>query len=257
MTQYLLASGEDEKKKGIGNILRTINNSSLLVQKSGEENENKHKIVTLQHLKENRNISQAFERVELVCREAEIIKHGKRHAEFISFTAGDILKQLGFSSKDVNLAEIAGYLHDLGYRLDIDGHPLVGAGMAYEMLLELGMAQDEIDKVCLAIGSHNQVIVNKIGAALTIAEALDFSKARVREGNEPDILAQMMKQTTSNKLMVDVVNKIISLDFQIQFMNTTGKKEFLLCQKWKFELCKEAVKHLGCILKIIVNEEEI
>lgn len=257
MTQYLLPSGEDEKKSGIGNILRTINNSPSSAQRTGEENENKHKIVILQHLKESRNITQAFERVELICREAEIIRHGKKHAEFIAKTSGEILKRLGFSAKDVNLAEIAGYLHDLGYRLEIEGHSLVSAGMAYERLKDLGMVQEEIDKVCLAIGYHNQSIINNIGAALIIAEATDFSKSRVREGSQIDTLAQMMRQTISNKVIIDEVGKLITLDFQIEFYNSTGKKEFLLCQRRKLEVCRDAVKYLGCTLKVIVNGEEI
>lgn len=257
MTQNLLPSGENEEKVGISNILRTINNSPSSAIRINENNENKYKIVTLQHLKENGTVFQAFDRVELVCSEAEIIKHGKKHAEFVALTAGEILRKLGFSSKDVNLAEVAGYLHDLGYRLEIEEHSFVSAGMAYERLKEMNMAQEEIDKVCLAIGSHNQTIVNNIGAALVVAEAADFSKARVREGFEVDTLAQMMKQTVSNKVIVDELEKIIILDFQIEFQNSTGKKEFLLCQRKKFELCREAVKYLRCSLKIIVNGEEI
>lgn len=257
MTQYLLPSSEEEKKVGIGNILRTINNAPSSAQRTGEDNENKNKIVTLQHLKENRNISQAFERVELICTKAEIIKHGKKHAEFVAQVSGEILKKLGFSFKDVNLAEVAGYLHDLGYRLEIEGHSLVSAGMAYERLSEMNMAQEEIDKVCLAIGLHNQSIANNIGAALIIAESADFSKSRVREGEGADALAQLMKQTVSNKVTTDEEKKIITLNFQVEFQNLIGKKEFFLWQKRKLELCKNAAKYLECNFKIFVNGEEI
>lgn len=41
-------------------------------------------------------------------------EHGKRHISLVSKRAGDILEQLGYEEREIELARIAGYLHDIG-----------------------------------------------------------------------------------------------------------------------------------------------
>ena len=42
-------------------------------------------------------------------------EHSRRHAGSVSKWSGEILRALGKAEEEVRLAEIAGYLHDVGY----------------------------------------------------------------------------------------------------------------------------------------------
>ena len=41
-------------------------------------------------------------------------EHGRRHTALVSTRAGEILRKLGYEDRMVELARIAGYMHDIG-----------------------------------------------------------------------------------------------------------------------------------------------
>lgn len=245
---------DQPKKIGIAHILSVMNNqqSSLI-----ESSEKKYKIITVKDLQELREISHALERVELICKEMNILKHGKFHAFFVSKSAGDIIKKGGFNQRDIQLAEIAGYLHDLGYRLDIENHAFVSAGMAYERLLQLGMEQEEVDKVCVAIAYHNNLNpISPIEAAVAIAECSDFVMERTTKGQQNSILAELMNRCKDSKLVVDETYKVIRLELNIDFRNLT-KEDFKREFEKRYICCKNSAGYLGFEYQVIINDEMI
>ena len=66
-------------------------------------------------------------------------EHGRRHASLVAQVAGDILRQLGSTDAQVELARIAGYLHDVGNLIHREAHALSGALIAMQGLRRLGM----------------------------------------------------------------------------------------------------------------------
>ena len=242
---------DDSKKVGIGHILRIINN------KPADSNSINEKQITVQTLYENRDITLALERVELICKEVDLIKHGKHHALYVSKVAGEIIKKSGATQRDVQLAEIAGYIHDLGYRLDIENHSFVSAGMAYEKLHQLNMPQQDIDKVCLGIAYHNSLKpINIIGAALAIAEYSDYIKERAPIKYSDDLLSQLMSRCVSSELVVDDVYKIIRLKIEFDFADLT-KQNYLDASKDRHLCCREAAGFLGFEYQVILNDEMV
>lgn len=248
-----LTAEESAKKSGIGNILRIINN-----QQSGSETlVDKSKVITISTLQENREISLALERADLICKEMNLLKHGKFHAILISKIVGEIIKKSGGSQRDIQLGEITGYIHDLGYRLDIDNHSYVSAGMAYEKLKQLGMAQEEIDKICLAIAYHNcQKPISSLGAALTIAETADFSKDRVPKEHSGDMYVRLMSMCEKNKLIIDETYKIIRLTLEIKFVDVKIE-DYIKETKKRYQFCRYAAEYLGFEYQVIVNDQII
>lgn len=244
--------GDDNSKKvGIGHILRMINNQPSY-QEHGSE-----KQVTVQTLYENRDITVALERVELICKEMKLMKHSKHHALYVSKVAGEIIKKSGAVQRDIQLAEIAGYLHDLGYRLDIEHSSFVSAGMAYEKLYQLNMQQDEIDKICLGIAYYySQKPINSIGAALLIANCSDNIKERAPSGASYNLVSQFMGSCIDNKLVVDESNKIIRLEIEFNFIDFS-KQDYLDETKEIHLYCKNAAEFLGFEYQLILNDEMI
>ena len=61
-------------------------------------------------------------------------EHGLRHAKLASNIAGNVLTCLNFSKRDIELAQIAGYLHDIGNSIEMHQHTLSGAILSKRFL---------------------------------------------------------------------------------------------------------------------------
>lgn len=110
-------------------------------------------------------------------------EHGRRHAALVGHIAANILSRLGFSAREVELAEIAGYLHDIGNCINREQHGQSGALLAKDLLLDLGLPIDEVVTVMGAIGNHEEErghAVSAVAAAVILADKADVHRSRVQ-----------------------------------------------------------------------------
>lgn len=94
-----------------------------------------------------------------------------------------ILETLNYPPRQVELAKIAGFLHDIGNVINRNDHAQSGAVMAFRLLDRLEMPVDEICSIISAIGNHDEGTaqpVDAISAALIIADKTDVRRSRVR-----------------------------------------------------------------------------
>ena len=113
-------------------------------------------------------------------------EHSFAHVTKVAETAGSILAELGFDERTVELAKIAGYLHDIGNLVNRIDHSQSGAVMAFRILDRMQMDPGEIADVVTAIGNHDEgtgVPVNHLAAALILADKSDVRSTRVRNGD--------------------------------------------------------------------------
>ncbi len=111
-------------------------------------------------------------------------EHGYRHIGIVSRIAGKILSDLGYSEREVELAKIAGFMHDIGNAINREDHAHTGAILAYTLLTKKGMSYEDATEVMMAIGNHDENTgspVSAITAALIIADKSDVHRTRVRE----------------------------------------------------------------------------
>ena len=73
-------------------------------------------------------------------------EHSHRHISIVSKRAGDILEKLGYPARTVELARIAGYLHDIGNCVNRTDHAHSGAILAYNILKDMEMPVEERKK---------------------------------------------------------------------------------------------------------------
>ena len=109
--------------------------------------------------------------------------HSSIHASIVSKQAARILQKLGYDNRTVELARIAGFMHDIGNVVNRVDHSQSGAVMAFRILDKLGMPAEDIATVVTAIGNHDEghgVPVNAIAAALILADKSDVRRTRVR-----------------------------------------------------------------------------
>ena len=96
-------------------------------------------------------------------------EHSHRHISIVSNRAGEILQKLGYPERTVELAKIAGYLHDIGNCVNRTDHAHSGAILAYNILKDMGMPVEERTEIMMAIGNHDEktgTAVSDISAAL-------------------------------------------------------------------------------------------
>ena len=66
-------------------------------------------------------------------------EHSIRHISIVSERAARVLETLGYPQERIELARIAGYLHDIGNGINRIDHAHSGAILAYQLLKEMGM----------------------------------------------------------------------------------------------------------------------
>ena len=81
-------------------------------------------------------------------------EHSFAHVTKCAEVAARILTQLGYTPKEVELARIAAYMHDIGNVVNRHDHALSGATMAFRILDKMGMEPPDVAAVITAIGHH-------------------------------------------------------------------------------------------------------
>ena len=83
-------------------------------------------------------------------------EHSIRHVSLVAERAAQILKSLGYDEKRIELAKIAGYMHDIGNSVNRVDHAHTGAILAYNILKDMGMDVKDRTEIIMAIGNHDE-----------------------------------------------------------------------------------------------------
>ena len=110
-------------------------------------------------------------------------EHSFAHVTKCAETASALLRDLGYDRREIELAQIAAFMHDIGNVINRNDHTQSGANMAFRILDKLGMEAADVAAVITAIGYHDDKTaypVNAIAAALLLADKTDVRRSRVR-----------------------------------------------------------------------------
>ena len=184
-------------------------------------------------------------------------EHGAAHAMKAAVTAAEILTRLGYSEKEIELAKIAGYMHDLGNCINRNDHAHLGALMAMQLLGSMGMDVEDMAVIMAAIGNHDEktgTAVDAVSAALILADKCDVRRSRVREQKETefDIHDRVNYAVTSAVLSVDAEKKVIALDIELDDQMCSVLDYFEIFMD-RMIMCRRAAKKLGCEFHLVAN----
>ena len=146
-------------------------------------------MITLQEIKQNESIKALVRAGNRYLETLGYTDHGPRHLGYVSRTASGILKSLGYSEREVELAAIAGWVHDVGNSVNRHDHGPNGAILLFPLLREIGMDIEDVMIIITAVGNHEEqsgTVSSAVSAALAIADKSDAHKSRVRNGR-PDV----------------------------------------------------------------------
>ncbi|MEG2253360.1 MAG: HD domain-containing protein, partial [Clostridia bacterium] len=145
-------------------------------------------MITLQEIQQNENIRALVRAGNRYLETLGYTDHGPRHLSYVSRTASGILKSLGYSEREIELAAIAGWVHDVGNSINRHEHGPNGAIMLFPILREAGMEISDVLEIITAVGNHEEqsgTVSSAVSAALAIGDKSDAHKSRVR-GGKPD-----------------------------------------------------------------------
>jgi len=188
-------------------------------------------------------------------------EHSFAHVTRAAEDAGYILRTLGYPEREVDLAMISGYLHDIGNLVNRDNHSLSGAVMAFRILENLGFDAAEIATVTTAIGNHDEgtgVAVNPVCAALILADKSDVRRTRVRntEITGFDIHDRVNYSVKKSVLKINEEQTLIKLKLTVdtKYGSVMDYFEIFL---GRMIMCRKAAERLGLEFKLIVNEQQL
>lgn len=188
-------------------------------------------------------------------------EHSFAHVTSVAQTAGYILETLGYSQREVELAKIAGYMHDLGNLVNRIDHSQSGAVMAFRILDKLNMPPEEIATIVTAIGNHDEgtgVPVNAVAAALILADKSDVRRSRVRNTDEMniDIHDRVNYSVIKSKLKINEEHTLIKLKLSVdtRYGSVMDYFEIFL---GRMIMCRKAAEKLGLEFKLIINEQQL
>lgn len=186
--------------------------------------------------------------------------HSTAHCALVAERAADILRAFDYDEHTIELAKIAGFMHDIGNAVNRSHHAEYGAILAYQILKELKMPLEDRLTVTAAIGNHDEkdgTAVDAVSAALIIADKTDVRRNRVVSPKEEfDIHDRVNYAVTNADVEVDKENRIITLSLEVD-ENICTMFEYFEIFLGRMTMAKGAAEVFGAKFKLIVNGSKV
>ena len=188
-------------------------------------------------------------------------EHSFAHVTQVAEKAGYILHTLGYPARTVELAKIAGYLHDIGNLVNRVDHSQSGAVMAFRLLDKMNFPPEEIAVITTAIGNHDEGTgqpVNELAAALILADKSDVRRSRVRNPDKAsfDIHDRVNYSVTKSELKINELHTLIKLKLTVDTRYGSVMDYFEIFMG-RMILCRKAAERLGLQFKLMINEQQL
>lgn len=186
-------------------------------------------------------------------------EHSRRHAGIVSKWSGEILRSLGKGEDRIRLAEIAGYLHDIGNCVNRKDHAQSGAILSYKILTRLDMSAVDAAEIMMAIGNHDEQYgqpVSDVSSALIIADKADVHKSRVRNPVKDVFQANIHDRVNlaaeKSFVRVEEGGKVIALHIDIDTA-ICSVMDYFEIYFGRMQLSRKAAEFLGCRFSLVIN----
>ena len=217
-------------------------------------------MITLQEIKQNESIKALVRAGNRYLEALGYTDHGPRHLGYVSRTASGILKSLGYSEREVELAAIAGWVHDVGNSVNRHDHGPNGAILLFPLLREIGMDIEDVMIIITAVGNHEEqsgTVSSAVSAALAIADKSDAHKSRVRNGRPDvdDIHDRVNFSIQENSVIVDRKRRIIRQELKMD--QSSSVLEYLSIYLPRILMCEKAAEFLGQHFELFINDRPV
>ncbi|MBQ8654696.1 MAG: HD domain-containing protein [Clostridia bacterium] len=213
-------------------------------------------MITLQEIRQNEDIKALIRAGNRYLESMGFTDHGPRHMGYVSKTASGILKALGYSPREVELAAIAGWVHDVGNSVNRHDHGPNGAVMLLPILRSAGMDMNDVMEIITAVGNHEEqsgFVSSAVSAALVLGDKSDAHKTRVRGGkpDPTDIHDRVNFSIQENRVTVDRAERIIRHELMMD--ETSSVMEYIQIYLSRIVMCEKAAAFLKCSFELVIN----
>ena len=187
--------------------------------------------------------------------------HSVAHATLVAERAGEILEAFGYKKKQIELARIAGFVHDIGNSINRSRHAEYGAILANELLKSMDIELNDRLTIVSAIGHHDESTggaTDIVSAAVIIADKTDVRRNRVRNKNK----AAFDKHDTVNyavehaKLTIDKEKKSIVFAIELD-ENICSVMDYFEIFLDRMLMCRKAAEQFGMKFKMTANGSKV
>ena len=187
--------------------------------------------------------------------------HSEAHCTVVAERAGLILKKLEYPEETIELAKIAGFMHDIGNAVNRSRHAEYGAILANELLKGTDLSLEDRITIMSAIGNHDESTggaTDPVSAALIIADKTDVRRNRVRDKDRAafDIHDRVNYAVTEAKLKINKEKKLISLNLQIDESICTLYEYFDIFLG-RMMMCRGAAEILNMKFRLTANGSKV
>ena len=218
-------------------------------------------MITLEDVKNNPEVKALVESSQKQLNALGYTEHSIRHVTIVSNRAGEVLRILGYPEERIELAKIAGYMHDIGNCVNRVDHAHTGAILAYQILKDMGMDLEKRTEIMMAIGNHDEqtgTAVSDISAALILADKSDAHRDRVVNTNLStfDKHDKVNYAVTNSKFSLNKEERKVTLDLTIDTKISPVLDYFEMFMD-RTMMSKDAAKYLGIWFELIINDTKL
>ena len=218
-------------------------------------------MLTFQEVKKNEAIRTYIQRADESLIALGYTEHSFAHVTQVAERAGYILETLGYPARTVELAKIAGFLHDIGNLVNRVDHSQSGAVMAFRILDNLNCDPAEIATIVTAIGNHDEgtgIPTSSVAAALILADKCDVRRSRVRNQDISmfDIHDRVNYSVKNAELTInqEVTQILLDLTVDTEYSSVMDYFEIFM---GRMILCRKAAEKLGLQFKLKINGQTL
>ncbi len=187
--------------------------------------------------------------------------HSAAHTALVAERAAYILRRLGYSDREEELARIAGFMHDIGNAVNRSHHAEYGAILANDILKQYDLPVADRLTIVSAIGSHDEGsggAKDAVAAALILADKADVRRSRVRNQDisKFDIHDRVNYSVTRSQLKINEEKTIVKLKLSVDTHYSSVMDYFEIFLQ-RMILCRKAAEKLGLQFKLIINEQQL
>ena len=217
--------------------------------------------MTYEEIRKNPEVNAFMERGNANLGVLGYTDHSKAHTGFVAERAAWLLRELGYGEKEIELAKIAGYMHDIGNAVNRKQHAEYGAILANSILEKTDMSIEDRVTVVSAIGNHDESTggaMDVISAALIIADKTDVRRSRVRAQDRADfdIHDTVNYAVTKTEILLNDEKDVITLNLEID-ESICSMYEYFDIFLTRMMMSRRAAEMLGAKFKLRVNGEKV
>ena len=212
-------------------------------------------------VRKNKEINMLINKGNSVLEVLGFTDHSVQHDARVAARAGRILKSLGYDKHDIELARVAGYMHDIGNCINRNDHAHSGAILVYDILKGLDLPLEDILTIVSAIGHHDEktgTAVDPVSAALILADKTDVRRSRVQNPVKEtfDIHDRVNYAVLSSKLEIIDDKKTLRVKLELDD-NICSLMDYFEIFLERMIMCKRASEVLGCKFKLVANGSKL